>query len=368
MKIESLELFRICLPLVEPFQVSNAIIAERDAIVVRLRADGLSGYGESAPNRGPFYSGETIDTAWLVLKDYLAPLVVRRDFDTPEQINAAFADVRGNQFARAGIETAFWDLLGQARGQPISRMLGGEGKAVACGIALGITDTIEQLVAQAQAARDIGYWRVKIKVRPGWDVKPLAALREQLGDFPLFVDANAAYTLEHLDTLRELDQFDLMMIEQPLGYDDLADHAELAAQLKTPVCLDESIHSIAALKAALKLKSCSIVNIKIQRVGGLLAAKGVHDLCQESGIPVWVGTMPETGIGQTQGLHLATLPNCRFPTDVEPSRRWYHDDIISPWIELRGNGTLAVPIRPGLGVGIDEQALVSHTVAKWRSP
>jgi O-succinylbenzoate synthase len=363
MKIDGITLTHVRVPLNEPFKISSGEVAEKDAILVGVQSDGLIGYGESSPMSGAFYSDETPESAWRCLTEELVPLVLRTHPDSIGEVNAAIDQVSGNAFAKAGIETAFWDLKAQKVDKPLSVFLGGSRNTVESGLAIGIYPSTMQLLRSIEKYLVEGYKRVKIKIQPGWDVEPLTEVRREFGVISLMVDANCAYTREHLHHLKSLDVFDLMMIEQPLPKDDLEGHAQLQALLRTPVCLDESAKDVETVRKAIKMKSCKIVNIKIQRVGGLQKARQMHDLCMEVGVPVWGGTMPELGIGGAQTLHLATLGNFGFPTDVESSKRWFVDDIIDPLIEVR-DGMITLPRESGNGYRVNARTIERYKVKK----
>ncbi len=352
MKIDRITLTHVRIPLIEPFKISNGEISEKDGILVGVSSEGLVGYGESSPMSGSFYSEETPDSAWSCLTKELVPVVLRSSPSTIEEVNALIDRTPGNAFAKAGIETAFWDLEAQKRAEPLNVFLGGTRNRVEAGLAVGICPTIRELLLAIERNLVEGYKRLKIKIQPGWDMKPLGEVRGEFGNIPLMVDANCAYTQKDLDHLRTLDDFDLMMVEQPLPKDDLEGHAKLQAMLRTPVCLDESAKDLDSVRKAVQLKSCRIVNIKIQRVGGLQNARKLHDLCQDSGIPVWGGTMPELGIGSAQTVHLATMKNFAFPTDVQSSKRWFVDDIIDPLLEV-SEGMITLPAGSGNGYKVD---------------
>ncbi len=346
MRIERISLSHIRIPLIEPFRISNGVVEEKDGIIVGVHAGGIAGYGEASPMAGGFYSSETPESTWDDLCDIIVPRLLRDRPESVEGVNEILDQIGGNPFARAGVETAFWDLEGQRGGVPLFRLLGGEREEVECGLAVGIYPSIPEMLRVVRRHLSEGYRRLKIKIQPGWDVEPLRAVREEFGDIALMVDANCAYRIADLEHLRRLDEFGLMMVEQPLPKDDLEGHARLQAAIATPVCLDESAKDIPTVERAIALKSCRIVNIKIQRVGGLLAARKIHDLCSAMGVPVWGGTMPELGIGSAQTVHLSTLPNFLYPTDVQSSLRWFVDDCIEPLLEARG-GTIRIP--PGKG-------------------
>jgi len=361
MKIDQITLTHVRIPLVELFKISNGEITEKDAILVGVYSEGLVGYGESSPMSGSFYSEETPESTWDCLVGELIPRILRSHPANVEEVNNLIDAVPGNAFAKAGIETAFWDLAAQKDNVPLYKQLGGKRNSVESGLAVGIVPSINYLLQSIEQHLDEGYKRLKIKIQPGWDIKPLAEIRNKFGSIQLMVDANCAYTQADCAHLKSLDDFDLMMIEQPLPKDDLEGHAKLQAMSRTPICLDEGAQDLPTVQKAIMLKSCKIVNIKIQRVGGLLNAKRMHDVCAQAGIPVWGGTMPELGIGGAQTLHLATLDNFKYPTDVESSKRWFVDDIIDPLIEVH-NGVITLPDRNGNGYSLNAQAVERYKV------
>ena len=342
MKIDRVTLTHVRIPLTEPFRISSGEIRDKDATLVGVSSEGLTGYGEASPMAGTFYSSDTPESVWELLVNTLVPAIIRGKPDSIEAVNAVLEQFAGSPFARAGIETAFWDLAGQQAAKPIFELLGGKNRSLDSGLAVGIYPDISSLLAAICRHMAEGYKRIKIKIEPGWDLKPLKVVRKEFAEVPLMVDANGAYSKKDVDYLTGLDAFDLMMIEQPFPRNELQWHAELQSRIKTPVCLDEGAENAASIQRALSMNACRIVNIKIQRVGGLQKAKQMHDLCADAGIPVWGGTMPELGVGGVQTLHLASLGNFRFPTDVESSRRWFVDDIIDPVLEVK-NGTLRIP-------------------------
>ena len=352
MKIDQITLTHVCVPLVETFRISSGEVTEKDAILVGVFSEGLVGYGESSPMSGSFYSDETPESAWNCLVNELIPRMLRSAPGSIEEVNSLLDQTKENAFAKAGLETAFWDLEAQKTKQPLHTLLGSNRKQVEAGFATGIYPTIRELLLSVEKYLIDGYKRVKIKIQPGWDMKPLSEVRGEFGKVALMVDANCAYTRKDLDHLKRLDDFDLMMVEQPLAKDDLEGHAALQAALRTPVCLDESAKDVPTVRKAIELNACKIVNIKIQRVGGLHNAKEIHDLCSKHGVPVWGGTMPELGIGGAQTVHLATLSNFLFPTDVEASSRWFVDDIISPVLEVK-DGIITVPDGVGNCYAVD---------------
>ncbi len=350
MRITHIHLHHIALPYVHPFETSFGRELRREAILVAVESDGLTGWGECVAGSGPWYSYETVETAWHVLRDFLAPAILGQEISQPGDVVARFSRVRGHAMARASLENAVWDLLGRAQGVSLVKMLGGVRLAVPVGVSVGIEPTLDELLAQVEGFVAAGYARVKLKIKPGWDVPVVRAVRERWPDIALQVDANSAYTLADAGRLRELDAFDLLLIEQPLHHDDMVDHAVLQRQLRTPICLDESIHSPQHARWALDIGACRIINIKVGRVGGFSAAKEIHDLCAQRGVPVWCGGMLETNVGRAGNLALASLPNFTLPGDISASARYFHHDIAAPDFTLNADSTITVPDGPGTGV------------------
>jgi len=365
-RIERISLTHVRVPLVEPFRISHAEVAEKDAIVVRLHADGAIGYGESSPMAGSFYSAETPESCWQVLTERAAPWVLRQQPASPAALDPLAAAMPRDRFAFAGIETALWDLGARRAGVSLAAALGATRSEVECGLAVGLYDTIEQLLAAIHRHLPDGYRRLKIKIEPDHDVELVRAVRAEFGDdLPLFVDANAAYDFGDLDIFRKLDKFHLVMIEQPFAAHDLEGMARLQRKVRTPICIDESAEDIKMVQRALDMKAARIVNLKVQRVGGLLRAKQLHDFCLAQGVPAWCGAMPELGLGQAQGLAVAALANCVFPTDIEPSARWFADDIIRPWLEMDADGMIRVPDAPGTGFEVAQDKIEKYAVRHW---
>ena len=349
MRIDRVELRIVRLPLVRTFRTSSSTKGHIDHILVRAIADGgLEGWGESASPSDPYYCPETTETCWHILKDFLAPRVVGRDWETIDDLIALFGPIKGNNFARAGLEMAAWDALATREGRPLAALLGGSRAEIHSGVSLGIEEDLGSLLDQVDRYVDEGYRRIKLKIAPGWDVAPVRAVRERHPDVPLQVDANSAYTLADLATFRALDDFGLLLIEQPLAHDDIVDHAELQAAIRTPVCLDESIHSAEDARKALDLGSCRVINIKVSRVGGLREARRIHDLCRSREVPVWCGGMHEFGIGRAANVAIASLPGFTLPGDVSGSDKYYREDLVEPPVSA-ARGAVAVPIGPGLG-------------------
>ncbi|MDW7760203.1 MAG: o-succinylbenzoate synthase [Acidobacteriota bacterium] len=350
MAIERVELQLLKLPYVHFFETSFGRAYDRTFIISRVFSEGVSGWGECTAEEQPLYSGETTETAWHILKDFLVPLLLEKKLEDPADFAAAAGVYRGNRMAKAGLELALWDLKAKKAGRPLSRLYGASRETVEAGVSCGIEDSLPDLVARVGAYLAEGYRRVKIKIKPGWDVAACKALRSAYPDLMLQADANGAYAVSDIPRLRELDAFHMMMIEQPFPPYDLWDHAKLQREMETPLCLDESILSLDTTRAALEMGGCRIVNIKVGRVGGIVEARKIHDHCLAAGVPVWCGGMLESGIGRAHNLHLAALPNFKFPNDLSASRRYYQEDIIDPFIELCGPGLIRVPEGPGIGV------------------
>jgi O-succinylbenzoate synthase len=355
-RIERIELRLLRLPLVRFFETSFGRVHERAFVLVSVEENGAAGWGECVADGNPYYSAETTRTGWHIIAEFIAPLLLGREFDHPSEIYDALQLIRGHHMAKAAVEMAAWDLFARQGGRPLAEVLGGSpaliASGVAAGVSVGIQDSLAQLVERVRIEVAAGYRRVKIKIKPGWDAGAVAAVRDQVGPIPLMVDANAAYHLDDADHLASLDEFDLMMIEQPLDYDDIQDHAELQRRIRTPICLDESIHSVRAAAQAIALGACRIINVKPGRVGGHQQSIRLHDLAAQHAVPVWHGGMLESGIGRAHNIHLSTLPNFTLPGDVAASRRYYAPDLIDPEIDVRSDGTIAVPAEPGIGVHI----------------
>jgi O-succinylbenzoate synthase len=367
MRIDRIELTHVRIPLVEPFRISNGAVAEKDGIVVAVSSDGLTGFGESSPMAGSFYSSDTPESCWAALDRELAPAAVGRAFASLDEASSWLDSLPQSNFAKVGIETALWDLEAQRRGIPLHRLLGGERDAVESGLAVGLYDSTADLCRAIERHLTEGYRRVKIKIARGHDIALVEAVRTRFPEIRLMTDANADYSLEHRDIFRRLDEFGLLMYEQPLGGRMLAESAELQRDLRTPICLDESLESVADLEQAIALGSCRIANIKIQRVGGFRNALRVYETCRRAGLSIWIGTMPELGIGQAQGAALSSLAGCGYPTDVEASLRWFRDDIIEPFLEVR-DGLIQLPRAPGLGYRISAEKVQRYQVARAVHP
>jgi O-succinylbenzoate synthase len=349
MRIDQVDLRIVRLPLVRPFRTSSSLKSHLDHILVRVEAGGVVGWGECASPSDPYYCPETTETCWHLLRDFLAPAVLGREWSTIDELVALYGKVKGNRFAKAGLEMACWDAMARSQGVPLYALIGGTRPEILSGVSLGIEPRIEVLFDQVARYLEEGYRRIKLKIAPGWDVDVVRHVRGRYPEVLLQVDANSAYTLNDLPTLRALDDFDLLLIEQPLAHDDIIDHARLQAELRTPVCLDESIHSADDARKALELGACRVINIKVSRVGGLFEAKRVHDYCHARGVPVWCGGMHEFGIGRAANVAVASLPGFTLPGDVSGSDKYYAEDIVEPPI-LADRGAIAMFEGPGLGV------------------
>lgn len=365
--ISEITLYAVRLPLVHGFETSSHRKERLDHVLVRaVSSDGIVGWGECASPSGPFYNGETLESCWHIIRNYLVPLLVGRPWSHPQDAARLMRKVTGNNFARAGIEMACWDLLGKQSGRSLAFLLGAATDEVEAGVSLGIEPTIDALLDEVASQVDNGYRRVKLKIRHGWDLEPVHEVRAAFPKLMVHVDANGAYQTDDIPHLLKLDDFGLSMIEQPFPADDLLAHADLARRAATPVCLDESITSVPALMTALHVHACSIVNIKVSRLGGIGAAKAVHDVCREHGVPVWCGGMHEFGVGRAANLALASLPGFTLPSDVSGSDKYYRTDIVT--VPIRAvDGMVAVPTDPGIGLEVDEHLVVAHALRAWQS-
>ena len=363
MKIERVTLRQIRMPLVHFFETSFGRTTSRDIVLVEAHGGGISGWGEVTAGENPFYNEEWTDSAWLILRDYVAPRVIGRDLAGPDDVYPLSAHIRGHNMARGGLETAAWDLAARMEGIPLWKKIGGGARReIPSGVSIGIQDSVDQLLGKIETELAAGYQRIKMKIKPGWDVDVVRQVRERFPNIKLMADANSAYTLADADRLRCLDDFYLMMIEQPLSHDDIIDHAELQPRLNTPICLDECIRTPRHAEQAVKLRACGIINIKLGRVAGFRQAKGVHDIAQAAAIPVWCGGMLEAGIGRAHNIALATLPNFVLPGDVSASKRYWARDIIQPAVETTPQGTITIRDEPGFGYALDHDYIRDITV------
>jgi O-succinylbenzoate synthase len=337
------------MPLITPFETSFGRVTNRRMLLLEAESDGVTGWGECVAGEGPFYAPETVETAWHILRDFIWPLLKGRDFDSAAEVWATLEIIRGHNMAKGAVESALWDAEAKQKGIPLWKLLGGARREVSCGVSIGIKETLEELVATVERELAAGYQRIKIKIKPGNDVAPVERLRLQFPRIRLMVDANSAYRLEDWPHLKRLEAYYLMMIEQPLGWDDIFSHVELQRRLDTPICLDECIHTEEHVRAAIELGACRIINMKLGRVGGYTPARRIHNLCLSKQIPVWCGGMLESGIGRAHNIALSTLENFSLPGDVTASRRYWQEDVIDPEVVVTPQGTIRVPDAPGIG-------------------
>jgi O-succinylbenzoate synthase len=363
MKLDSITLRQIRMPLVHFFETSFSRTYSRDILLVEVHSDGLTGYGEVTAGENPFYNEEWTVSAWHILHDYVAPRVLGKPLESPNDVFPLTAHIRGHNMARGGLETAVWDLFARAANEPLWKTIGaGARREIPCGVSIGIQDSVEQLFEKIETELAAGYQRIKMKIKPGWDVNVIRQVRERFPSIKLMADANSAYTLNDLNHLKKLDDFYLMMIEQPLAHDEIIDHAVLQAELQTPICLDECIRTAHHAEQAIRLRAGGIINIKLGRLAGFRESKKVHDLAQAAGIPVWCGGMLEAGIGRAHNIALATLPNFVLPGDVSASKRYWKQDIIVPPVETTPHGTIVLNDNPGFGYDLDHDFINSVTV------
>lgn len=364
MKIKQVILRHLQMELKSPFATSFGAFTTKEFILVEaIDEDGVSGWGESVAFHSPWYNEETVKTNWHMLEDFLLSLVFQTPIEHPDELRQRFSAIRKNNMAKSAIEGAIWDLFAKKKNMPLSEALGGTKKEIEVGISIGIQKSVDDLLRVVERYVSEGYRRIKLKIKPGWDVDVVREVRRRFPDVPLMADANSAYSLRDIDRLKALDEFQLMMIEQPLAADDIVDHAALQSQLSTPICLDESIHSYEDARKAIKLGSCRVINIKIGRVGGLTEAKRIHDLCQEHNIPVWCGGMLESGVGRAHNIAITTLENFVMPGDTAASSYYWEKDIIQPEVVVH-HGMITVPDKPGIGYEVDRRQVDVYTVAE----
>jgi o-succinylbenzoate synthase len=362
-RLDRVVLRQIRMPLVHFFETSFGRTTERDIILIEAISDGISGWGEVTAGENPFYNEEWTDAAWLILKNYVAPRVLGRSLASASDVYPLAEHIRGHNMARGGLEAAVWDLEARQLGRPLWQHIGGGARReIPCGVSIGVQDRVPQLLGKIEKELAAGYQRIKMKIKPGWDVDVVAEVRRQFPKILLMADANSAYTLADTDRLRRLDEFNLMMIEQPLAHDEIIDHVELQSKLSTPICLDECIRSAHHAEQAIRLHACGIINIKLGRVAGFAEAKRVHDVAQAASIPVWCGGMLEAGVGRAHNVALATLPNFVLPGDVSASKRYWARDIITPEVETTERGTIVVRDGPGFGYDVDLDQILRTSV------
>lgn len=366
MRIRAITLHHIELQLKTPFTASYGSHTDRETILIEVEDDsGAIGWGECVALDTPYYTEETVQTAWHILEQFLIPRLLGQSIEHPDQVYDHISLVKRHQMAKAGLESAIWDLYGQMTGTALSQLLGGHKREVESGVAIGLQSSTKEMLQQIESFLAAGYQRFKVKIKPGMDIALIRTIREAYPDLPLMADANSAYTLQDIEHLQRFDEFGLLMIEQPLGADDYVDHAQLQQRLNTPICLDESLSSYDDVRRAIQLGSCRVVNIKPGRVGGLREGKRIHDLCAAHDIPVWCGGMLESGVGRAHNIALATLANFTIPGDISASSRYWHRDVIYPEVIVE-NGKIRVPTGPGIGYEIDRPFVESITRHKQR--
>ncbi len=364
MKIESIQARELAMRLQKRFETSFGVTQNRRILLMELRTDQGTGWGEVTAGEGPFYNAETTDTAWLILRDFVAPLVVGKEFSSPPELLAAMAPIRGHEMAKAALETAAWDVLARHRQMPLYEVLGGTQMEIACGVSLGIHADVASLLDRVAEALAAGYQRIKLKIKPGKDLAFVEGVRRQYPEIALTVDANSAYTLADVALLRQMDEYHLNYIEQPLAWNEIFQHAELQRQLKTPICLDECIHGLRDVEAALALGACRVINIKLGRVSGHTEARRIQQYCLEQQVPVWCGGMLESGVGRAHNIAMSSLPGFVLPGDVSASKRYWKDDVIEPEVTVSSAGTIAMPRTAGLGFELRLDLIEQMTVRK----
>lgn len=363
-QIKQVILYRLMMKLKDPFTTSFGSVQDKDFFVIEMiDEEGRSGFGESVAFATPWYTEETVKTTAHMIEDFLIPLLIQKPISHPDEVSQRFSSIRRNNMAKAALEGAVWDLYAKRSNRTLAKALGGKKKQIDVGISIGIQPTIKELIQVIEKYVEEGYKRIKLKIKPGSDYPLLKEVRKYFPDVPLMADANSAYTLQDIEQLKKLDELNLLMIEQPLAHDDIVDHAILQSKLSTPICLDESIHSVEDVRKAVELGSCKIVNIKIGRVGGLTEAKKIHNYCMERNIAVWCGGMLEAGIGRAHNIALTTLSQFSLPGDTAGSSRYWSKDIIEPEVVVN-KGTITIPEAPGIGYNIDRSALQSYMIEK----
>lgn len=364
MKIEAITLREIRMKLRTPFEISSGTTSERRVLLVEVLSEGAAGWAEAQCSEGPFFNSETTDSVWAVLRNFLVPMVLGQEVGAATGVAEILSRARGNNMAKAALENAVWDLEAQQKGLPLWKLLGGTIEEISCGVSIGLQPSVEFLLGKVDTELRAGYQRIKLKIKPGKDVAFVKAVRQSYPQIKLSVDANSAYTLDDTGHLKQLDDFYLMMIEQPLAWDDIFEHSKLQAQIQTPICLDESINNLKQAEAAIELKACGIINIKLGRVGGHTAARNIQALCLERSIPNWCGGMLESGVGRAHNIHMSTLPGFVLPGDVSASQRYWKEDIIEPEVEVTPQGTIKVPTTPGLGYAVRRDRVEELTVRR----
>lgn len=365
MKIEEIELYQVAIPFLSPFKYAGGELSSHSCLIIAVKSEGLTGWGECPTFPNPYYTSETMTTAFHVLQDFLIPAVIGKNVNSPSGITSLMSKVRGHQMAKSSLESAIWDLFAQAKNLPLTTLLGGVRDRVKVGVSVSLQKNLNQLCNRIEQYVEQGYQRIKLKISPDWALKPLQAVREKYPQLMLMADANSVFTLADVPLFQQMDELNLIMIEQPLAYDDLLDHAYLQSQIKTPICLDESINSVHDTRLAIALKSAQVINLKVSRVGGISNALKIHDLCQQAKIKLWCGGMLESGIGRATNLHMASLANFTLPADISATNRYFAEDIIENSISLNPeDSTITVPNKSGIGVKVDRQLLKKYSQEK----
>jgi len=369
MHIEAVTLRKLKMRLKAPFETSFGITRDRTVVLVELLADGVTGWAEVTTTEGPFFNSETPETAWLIIRGFLVPLLLGKDVVSASEIPSIFAAIRGHEMARAAVENGLWDVEAQQTKLSLAKLLGGTHSEITCGVSLGLQATPEVLLEKVAVELRAGYQRIKLKIKPGRDLEFVRAVRNANSDILLSVDANSAYTLSDLDHLQRFDEFGLLMMEQPLWWDDISNHAKLQKHLKTPICLDESIRHVRDAETALGLDAARIINIKLGRVGGHSSAREIQALCLARNVPAWCGGMLESGVGRAHNIAISSLPGYTLPGDVSASKRYWEEDIIDPPVEVSPAGTIQIPTSPGLGYHVRRDLIERWTIEKetWRA-
>lgn len=364
MKIDIIELRHVKMKLASPFKTSMGTDFFVEHIIIKVESGGITGWGECVAEGNPFYSYETVQTSWHILKDFIIPNVVGEKISNIEDAINRWNNIRGHRMAKAGLEAALWDLFAKRKNLSLSKLIGGVRNKIDVGVSIGIQKSEKDLLKKVEGYVKEGYKRIKIKIEPGYDITPIKFLRKYFPDILLQVDANSAYSLKDINKIKKLDEFNLLLIEQPLGYEDIYQHSKLQRVLKTPICLDESIHSLDDTIAALELDACRVINIKPGRVGGFSESIKIHNYCNKKKIPVWCGGMLETGIGRAGNIALASLKNFTLPGDISASKRYFEQDIVEPEFTINKDGTMKVPEGEGIGVEVNKKLLEKFTVSK----
>ncbi len=362
MFIKQIEMRELRMQLLHPFETSFGVTRERRIVLVSVNDGTVTGYGEVTAGEGPYYSHETSETAWHVLRDFIIPRSIGKSIESAMDFAPFAYGIRGHNMAKAGLETALWDMEAKIKGTPLWKLLGGVREKIDCGVSIGIQPTIEKLLAKIDTEVKAGYRRIKIKIKPGWDVDVIRQVREAFPAILLMADANSAYTLADVDLFRKMDKYNVMMFEQPLHYEDIIDHAELQRHIETPICLDESIHSADDARKAIAIGACRIINIKLGRVGGHHEVRAVHDVCRDNGIPVWCGGMLESGVGRAHNIALSSLEGFSLPGDVSASKRYWQEDIIEPAVEVSEQGRITQRRDPGIAYQVKDELVRQRTV------